>query len=278
MTLALEFPTPAAPMSGVPALAQLARIADEVELADGVLVAGELVHGRFLTTALADSLYVHYFRDEPRIRGSVDLAAGRRGDVFCRRLADALRPELLRRDGWRFSYRTTAGAPSFVVSAGGPDSDAASCYLHLHPGTAPESFARLVSALDGYGVGFRAELAGDPAACLRADSAVVTVRREDAPTVARVALRLQQRAPFALAPSVPVFARRLAPGVAIADEPGTATRFGRHRCRLVAAGLVAAGPGAGPVARRAAVLQTLTAVGLDPAALHLNPGNREFRV
>jgi hypothetical protein len=205
---------------------------------------------------------------------------GRRGDAFCRRLADALRPEFFCRDGWRFAYRTAAGVPSFVVSAGTPAGDTASCFLHLQPGTAPEVFARLVSALDGYGVGFRAELAGDPASCVRTDTAVVTVDRSDASALARLALRVHQRSPFALAPAVPAFTRRLAPGIALADEPGPGpgTTFGRHRCRLVAAGLVAAGPGAGPAGRRAAVLELLARAGLDPAALHLNPGNPEFRV
>ena len=148
---------------------------------------------------------------------------------------------------------------------GARTADAASCFLHLHPGTAPESFARLVSALDGYGVGFRAELAGDPAACLRADSAVVTVRREDAPTVARAALRLQQRAPFALAPSVPAFARQLAPGVATrrrarpADDASAGTAAGWSPQASSRPGRARAA-----AARRAAVLETLTAAASTP--------------
>ena len=139
-------------------------------------------------------------------------------------------------------------------------------------------FARVVTALDGYGVGFRAELAGDPAACARADAAVVTVDRGDAATLARVALRVRERAPFALAPAVPAFTRRLAPGIGLADEPADGSPFGRHRCRLVAGGLVAAGRGADAGARRIAVLRAITAAGLDPAALHLDAGQPEFRL
>jgi hypothetical protein len=274
MSLLLTFPAPPAPMSHVPSLAVLARIAEETDLGDGVRVAGELVPTRrgTVTNDLADALHARYFR------GQAPLALngpGRRGDAFCRRLADALRPEFFRRDGWRFAYRTAAGVPSFVVSAGSTGPDASSCFLNLHPGTAPEVFARLVSALDGYGVGFRAELAGDQASCARADTAVVTVDRGAASALARLALRVHQRTPFALAPSVPAFTRRLGPGIALADEPGPGTTFGRHRCRLVAAGLVAAGPGADSAQRRAAVLRALAEAGLDPAALHLNPGSRE---
>ncbi|HEV7870451.1 MAG TPA: T3SS effector HopA1 family protein [Modestobacter sp.] len=292
MPLTLAFPAPAAPMSDVPGLAVLARIAEETDLDDGVRIAGELVpvpsgHGRLVTTALADALHARYFRGDgpgpsaPKVRGedrtvgAESPVAGRRGYDFCRRLADTLRPDLFRRAGWRFTYRISAGSPSFVVTLGSAARDTASCFLHLQPGTAPEVFARLVTALDGYGLDFRAELAGDPAGCIRTDTAVVTVDRSAASALARLALRMQQRAPFALAPSVPAFTRQLAPGVALADEPGPDSPFGRHRCRLVAAGLVAAGHGAGPAARRAAVLRTLTAAGLDPVALHLNPGSRD---
>jgi hypothetical protein len=286
MSAALAFPWPAGPMSRVPSLDVLARITEQTDLGDGVRVAGELVRGRFLTPALADALHAHYFRGEhglsvPKVRRSAfgTERAGRRGRDFCQRLADTLAPYLFRRDGWRFSYRTTDGVPSFVVAVGSPvDGNEASCFLHLQPGTAPDLFGRVVTALDGYGLGFRAELAGDPEACLRTDAAVVTVRRDDLPAVARVAVRLGERAPFALAASVPAFTRQIAPGVAIADQPGSGTPFGRHRCRLVAAGLVASGHGADAATRRLAVLEHLTAAGLDPAALHLNPGNPEFRV
>ena len=282
MPRTLVFPAPAAPMSDVPGLAVLARILEETDLDDGVRVAGELVSAplhsdRLVTSALTEALHARYFRGD-RTFGAESPGRGRRGAVFCRRVTEALQPDFFRGDDWRFAYRTTAGMPSFVVATGSSATDATSCFLHLRPGTAPEVFARVITAIDGYGVAFRAELAGDPDACVRADAAVVTVDRGDASTLARVAVRVQQRAPFALAPSVPAFTRQLAPGIALADEPGQGTAFGRHRCRLVAAGLVAAGRGAGLSARRAAVLKTLEQAGIDPAALHLNPGNREVDV
>lgn len=284
MSAALAFPAPTGPMSRVPSLAVLARIAEETDLGDGVRIAGELVpvsarHDRLVTTALTDALHARYFRGELGPPPAELATVGRRGADFCQRLGDTLQPYLFHRDGWRFSYRTAAGVPSFeVATAGRLGGPTACCFLHLQPGTAPDVFARFVTTLDGYGLGFRAELAGDPAACRRADTAVVTVRRDDVAAVARVAQRLCERAPFALAPSVPAFTRRIAPGVALADQPGTGVSFGRHRCGLVAAGLVAAGHGAGAVTRRLAVLEHLAAAGLDPAAPHLNPGNPEFRV
>lgn len=284
MSAALAFPAPDGSMSRVPSLDVLTRIAEETELRDGVRVAGELVpvtwcHDRSVTTALTEAIHARYYLGTAGTPGTAGRGQGRRGRDFCRRLSDTLQPHLFHRDAWRFSYRTTDGVPSFVVSAGGPvDGPAASCFLHLRPGTAPDLFARVVTTIDGYGLAFRAELAGDADACRRNDAAIVTVRRDDVGAVARVAQRLGERAPFALAPSVPAFTRQIAPGVALADRPGHGPTFGRHRCRIVAAGLVAAGHGAGPGHRRAAVLASLRAAGLDPAALHLDPGRPEFRL
>ena len=68
------------------------------------------------------------------------------------------------------------------------------------------------------------------------------------------------------------------PGIALADEPRAGGGFGRERCRVLATGLVTAGPGAGPDERRAAVLRSLTDACLDPAALHLDPGNPDFEL
>jgi hypothetical protein len=160
--MSLTLVAPPAPMSSVAPLADLGRIADEVDLDGDVRVAGELVRGRFLTAALADALYRRYFRNERWALGP-SAPAGRRGSDFCRRLAGALHAT-----DSRFTYRIAEGVPSFVVASNPPTAAAATCFLHLHPGTAPEVFARLVGTLDGYGIGFSAELAGDPAAaCAR---------------------------------------------------------------------------------------------------------------
>jgi len=284
MPLALDDPPPPAPLSRSPWIALLTRIAEETELDGSVRVAGELIavsRGgcRLVAATLADALYARYFRFPAGPHLAVLSPEHRGGGAACVRLADALRPQFLGRDGWRFSYRTEAGVPVFVVTAGDLGSRAtASCFLDLAPSIAPGVFGRLVTALDGYGLGFRAELRGDPSLPDRIGSVVVTVARPDVAALARVALRLRQRSPFVFGRSVPAFTRHLAPGIAIADEPGTGTDFGRHRCRVVADGLVAARPGVGPAQRRAAVLRALTDACLDPSALHLNPGNPEFRL
>jgi hypothetical protein len=281
LTLDGRTPTPAAHRSSWTAL--LTRIADETELGPGgVLVAGRrlaVTDGcRLLTTVLADALYRHYFL-APRAAGAVPRPApGRRGNEFFARLGDALGPQFLGGAGWRLAYRTASGTPFLVVGHGAVGHPAASCFLDLQAGTAPEAFGRLVTTLEGYGLAFDARLAGDPAVCRRADPAVVTVARGDLPVLARVALRLRQRLPFAFGGRVPAFTRPVAPGIGLADEPRAGGGFGRERCGVIAAGLAAAGPGAGPDERRTAVLRSLIDACLDPAALHLDPGNPDFEL
>jgi len=260
------------------------RIADETELDGSVRVAGEpvVVRGgsRLVTAALAETLHARYFRAPTgAVRAGAVLgpATGRRGGQNCERVASALRPRFLGRSGWTLSHRITAGVPAFaIVAGGGPGRTAATCFLDLTPAAAPDAYAQLVTTLEGYGLGFRAELCGDPAMPEQLGAAAVTVGREHVLAVARVALRMRERAPLLFGTTVPAFTREVAPGVALADEPDDGTPFGRHRCGLLASALVRAGHGAGPGERRAAVLLALTSAGLDPAAPHLNPGNREF--
>src|SRR4051812_28341470 len=121
LRMSLALVAPAAPMSSVPALAVLARIADEVD-PDGIPA-----------TALAELLHARWFRSSPRTFGAESPGPGRRGADFCGRLAGGLGT-----GATRFSYRIAAGVPSFVVTSSPPATAAASCFLHLHPGTAPE--------------------------------------------------------------------------------------------------------------------------------------------
>jgi hypothetical protein len=282
MPLALDDPPPAAPLSRSPWIALLHRIAEETELGWSVRIAGELLpvpagSNRTLIALLADALHARWFLP---VRSHLDGPPKRRdGGDTCLRLADALHAEFLGRQGWTFAYRTPGGIPVFSVAAGDLSGRAtASCYLDLAPAIAPEVFGRLVSALDGHGVGFRAELRSDPAGPDGVGPVVVSVTRGDATALTRVAIRMRERSPFVFGPAVPAFTRVVAPGIALADDPDDGTDFGRHRCRAVATGLVAAAPGALPAGRRAAVLRALADARLDPAALHLNPGNTEFRV
>jgi hypothetical protein len=151
----------------------------------------------------------------------------------------------------------------------------AAVHLNLRPDSAAAVFTDLVSGLDALHVRFTARVLNHPAAYGRPDSAVVVAPREQLPLVARSVLGLHPRARDGFGDAVPGFTRALAPGVAIADEPPVPGGIGRHRCRVIAAGLLAAGD-VPPAARLAAVLRSLAAERLDPSALHLEPGNADF--
>ncbi|TFV62379.1 UNVERIFIED_ORG: hypothetical protein E4P37_17265 [Bacillus sp. AZ43] len=182
----------------------------------------------------------------------------------------------------RFPADRPFASPGFflTVSSRGPaqaPEGVARWYVAVTAGSAPGLFGAMTSALEGMGVRFVMKVLNDPAEYPRPDAAVVYVPRADvarlAPTVFGVVsgFELQER--------VPSFARRLAGGLAIADDPpstGHPMSFGQHRCALVARGLVAAGPGSTPAERRAAVLESFATEGVDPARPHLNPGVPEF--
>jgi hypothetical protein len=137
-------------------------------------------------------------------------------------------------------------------------------------------FTDLVRHLDTLGLRFTARLLGDPSSYGRPDTAVVTAPRMAVPSVLRMALGLHPRARDGFGHTVPAFTRPMAAGIALADEPPSGHGFGVARCRVVATGLVAAGPDAGPEERLAVVHRTLASEGLHPASLHLEPGNAEF--
>ena len=221
----------------------LARIADEVDLDDGVRVAGELVRSALHDRALPGrrsprALLPRRAPDSRRRNSGADGGAASSAAGWPTPCSPAPPPR-----GCRFAYRTAAGVPSFVVASRRPRRRAPRAASSTSrrappPRCSPAWSARSTATASASAPSWPAT---PPPACARTAPSS-RCARDDAPTVARVALRLQQRTPFALAPSVPAFARQIAPGVALADEPGTADRtFGRHRCRLVAAGLVAAG-------------------------------------
>jgi hypothetical protein len=157
-----------------------------------------------------------------------------------------------------------------------PTGPLASCYLHLRTGSAATLFTDLVRYLDTLGLRFTARLLADPSSYGRPDSVVVTAPRVAIPSVLRMALGLHPRARDGFGDAVPAFTRAMAAGIALADEPPSGHGFGIARCRVIATGLVAAGPDAGPEERLAVVHRTLASEGLHPAALHLEPGHAEF--
>jgi hypothetical protein len=164
-----------------------------------------------------------------------------------------------------------------TATAGPARGQQASCYLNGGAPARAVLFTDLLLGLDRAGIAATARVLTD-SSVERPDSVVVSVARADLPVLARLALGLSARAHTGLGDAVPAFTRPLAPGIAVADDPACGEPFLRHRCRLVAAGLAAAGPDAGAAARLVAVEAALAAEGLDPRALHLDPGSADLEL
>ena len=169
-------------------------------------------------------------------------------------------------------------SPGFYVApgdSGAPDPDAlAGLYWNVAPAGAVTLVARVTFALNGAGLPFALELRDNPARYGRGDAAVLLLARSDVPAALKLLRPLLRALGPHLAEPAPAFTKPLARGLALAEQPAGATRFGEHRCRLVAEAIVAAGA-ATAAERLAAVRERFAAAGLDLDAPYLQPGSTD---
>jgi hypothetical protein len=96
----------------------------------------------------------------------------------------------------------------------------------------------LTGELNRYQVPYRMKALTDPAHYTRTDSMVLYCARRYFAPIAGIIMSLGPAATAGLKDSVPLFAKPMRPGVAVAEDPGNNQSFGMHRCGLVAEGLV----------------------------------------
>lgn len=110
-------------------------------------------------------------------------------------------------------------------------------YWNVPADAAPELISKLTGVLNAHSVAFSFKCPLASAAYRRRDTATLYIARtaHDAavPVIAEVYRALAAR----LRPDVPLFAKRLRPGLGFADDPGSSESFGMSRCRLLAEGL-----------------------------------------
>jgi hypothetical protein len=144
-------------------------------------------------------------------------------------------------------------------------------YFHCGAERAAPLLAALTAALNRFEVPFQAKAPTMPRLYDRTDAVVLYVgARYFSITAQIVALALER---VVLASAVPLFTKRLWPGVGVAVDPGTGESFGMHRCRLTAEGIVDAWrDGSQDVrARLSAVAARFAGAGLDLARPYLGP-------
>jgi hypothetical protein len=110
-------------------------------------------------------------------------------------------------------------------------------YWNVTAEGAPELLARLAGRLNRFQVPFRFKTLTDPAGYDRFDSAVLFISRRWFHPVADIAAEVHAALDGRIVDGTPLFAKPLARGLGLAEDPGNGESFGMSRCRLLAEGL-----------------------------------------
>jgi hypothetical protein len=110
-------------------------------------------------------------------------------------------------------------------------------YWHLRPEGAVPMVRELVARFNRFQVPFRFKCLAYAELYERFDAGVLFVGRRQWDVTALLVQELYDKVKQHLKPEVPLFVKRVAPGLALAEDPGTNESFGTSRCRLVAEGL-----------------------------------------
>ncbi|HUJ60088.1 MAG TPA: T3SS effector HopA1 family protein [Kofleriaceae bacterium] len=154
------------------------------------------------------------------------------------------------------------------------DRETVRIYLNVRAEGAAAFVGATTTALNAAGVPFRAKIVSNPNGFVRADAAVIYLARADYAGAAPALRAIRARLRGQLVAATPLFAKRVAPGIAVAEDPASSLSFGQHRSRAIALALVEARSRAlAPRAVLALVGQTLAAQRIDPERPHLALGN-----
>jgi hypothetical protein len=171
--------------------------------------------------------------------------------------------------------------PGFYMAIGDPDEDdrrddeepLVRLYWHLTSAAAVTYMAEATTHLNAAGVPFRTKVVNDPSAYHRADAGVLYFGRRHYGRIRVEIARVYEAVRGGLRPDVPLFTRRLAPGLGLAEDPRNGMSFGQHRCHLVVQALWGAFE-RGEVSREAraeALASAFSEAGLDPLRPYLEP-------
>lgn len=113
-------------------------------------------------------------------------------------------------------------------------------YWHLTAEGAPLWVRELTRRFNGAGVPARAKLLNTPGAYNRADAGVLYIAHGDLKPATELLPDLHAAVSSNLRQTAPMFTKRLARGLGVAEDPGGGRSFGQHRCQLVSEGLIRA--------------------------------------
>jgi hypothetical protein len=175
--------------------------------------------------------------------------------------------------------------PGFYIAIGDSEEDdqrdvsepLVRLYWHLTAGAAIDYIAAATANLNAAGVPFRTKVVNDPAFYQRADAGVVYFTRRHFGRARDALVATYETIQGSLRPDVPLFTKRLAPGLGLAEDPGNGLSFGQHRCRLAARALWSAFEKGetGREALAAALIDSFGNAGLEPLCPYLEPGSTD---
>jgi hypothetical protein len=152
-------------------------------------------------------------------------------------------------------------------------------YWNLHSRGAPALVATLTSVLNAKKIPFRLKVVSDPGRYSRCDAGVLYTRRDDYERISRIVSAAYGSVAHELKPDTPALTRRLAPGLALAEDPGVnALSFGMSRCALLADAVVRATQRGvqDPAERLELVRARFAEEGIALEAPYLNRGSTDY--
>jgi hypothetical protein len=118
------------------------------------------------------------------------------------------------------------------------DTDAIRLYWNTTPDGAVQAMSALTRDLNQIGVPFILKALDDSSTFTRCDACVLYTPRAVSGDVIAIASRAAAMLGDELKPAVPALTHRIAPGLGYAEDPASGESFGRHRCALIAGGIV----------------------------------------
>lgn len=143
---------------------------------------------------------------------------------------------------------------------------------------APRLIGLLTSRLNRFHVPFRLKFATARGQFVRTDVAVVYLNKRLFRIASELMLDVHPAIEDALGDEVPLFSKRLAKGLGVAEDPGTGESFGQSRCRRLAESVWNCHQRGERVmaARMKEFRRLLKASGIDPEHTHLNAGSLDW--
>ena len=180
-----------------------------------------------------------------------------------------------------FMRESTVMQPGFYFAFGetqdgGEDnSSLVRFYWNIGPAGATALVGALTRRLNRFQVPFRLKCLSNSAFFKRHDTAVLFVNKRFYHVTARLLAEVHREVAGHMRAQVPLFTKRLADGLALAEEPYTGESFGMQRCRILAEGILSAHARGlrAPQARLEEVAQQFERYGIPLGRAHLNPGS-----